>query len=386
MQHQLTGSIAAGYGYTGIVVASLGALTAGGVLLVGLLLGDIAVGAQNASLVLQIPQQMGDIVTAVLLLTVVSSLTLRNYRIVWRRPSMSISWLAVLTAMFTIATPLAYGALGAILGERTGVLNLGIEGTMYAGAFGGFLAAEKSGSLWLGVVAAIAVGAAAGALMGLLTVTIGVNQHVAGIGVTLGLVAACDYTSRLLYGTGVQARSPKFGRLFEDVDILAQYPPTYFVFLVIAPLLWWVLRSTGAGMRLRAVGENPEAADVAGISVAATRYVALVCGGVLMALGGSFLTLATLGSFTIDIVSGRGWVCIALVIFGRWGVWPTIAGALLFGVTDALQLQLAITPEFGDVPNELMIAVPYLVVIAALVIWGRGIRYPGAYLRPYRRV
>ena len=299
---------------------------------------------------------------------------------------MSIAWLAVLTAMFTIATPLAFGALGAILGERTGVLNLGIEGTMYAGAFGGFLAAEKSGSLWLGIVAAIAVGAAAGALMGLLTVTIGVNQHVAGIGVTLGLVAASDYTSRLLYNTGTQSRSPKFTRLFEDVDILSQYPPTYVVFLVIAPLLWWVLRSTGAGMRIRAVGENPEAADVAGISVAATRYVALVCGGVLMALGGSFLTLATLGSFTIDIVSGRGWVCIALVIFGRWGVWPTIAGALLFGVTDALQLQLAITPEFGDVPNELMIAVPYLVVIAALVIWGRGIRYPGAYLRPYRRV
>jgi general nucleoside transport system permease protein len=299
---------------------------------------------------------------------------------------MSISWVGVLAGMLTIATPLAFGALGAILGERTGVLNLGIEGTMYAGAFGGFVAAEKSGSLWLGVVAAIVVGAVAGALMALLTVTVGVNQHVAGIGVTLGLVAASDYTSRLLYGTGVQARSPKFTRLFENVDILAQYPPTYVVFGVIAPLLWWVLRSTGAGMRLRAVGENPEAADVAGISVAATRYIALVCGGVLMALGGSFLTLATLGSFTIDIVSGRGWVCIALVIFGRWAVWPTIAGAVLFGFTDALQLQLAITPEFGDVPNELMIAVPYLVVIAALVIWGRGIRYPGAYLRPYRRV
>ncbi|MDF2732180.1 MAG: transporter permease [Desertimonas sp.] len=277
---------------------------------------------------------------------------------------MNIAWLAVITAMFTIATPLAFGALGAILGERTGVLNLGIEGTMYAGAFAGFLAAEKSGSLWLGLGAALAIGAAAGALMGLLTVTIGVNQHVAGIGVTLGLVAAADYTNRLLYNTGNQSRSPKFTRLFENVEVLSQYPR----------------------MRLRAVGENPEAADVAGISVAATRYGALVCGGVLMALGGSFLTLATLGSVTIDIVSGRGWVCIALVIFGRWGVWPTIAGALLFGVTDALQLQLAITPEFGDVPNELLIAVPYLVVIAALVIWGRGIRYPGAYLRPYRRV
>ena len=125
---------------------------------------------------------------------------------------------------------------------------------------------------------------------------------------------------------------------------------------MLAPLLWWVLGSTGAGMRIRAVGENPEAADVAGISVSATRYLALVAGGALMAVGGSFLTLSLLGSFTIDIVSGRGWVCIALVIFGRWRVWPTVAGALLFGVADALQLQLAITPEFGGVPRELLIA------------------------------
>lgn len=298
---------------------------------------------------------------------------------------MSISFVAVLGAMLTIATPLVFGALGASLGERTGVLNLGIEGTMYAGAFVGFLAAQRSGSVWVGAAAAIGTGAAAGALMGLLTVTIGVNQHVAGIGTTLGLIAASDYTNRLLFRTGTQTRSPKFSRWLADVDILAQYPPTYVVLLVVAPFVWWVLRSTGAGMRMRAVGENPEAADVAGISVAATRYVALTCGGVLMALGGAFLTLAVLGSFTIDIVSGRGWVCIALVIFGRWGVWPTVGGALLFGFADALQLQLAITSEFGDIPNELLIAVPYLIVIGALVIWGRGIRYPGAYLRPYRR-
>jgi ABC-type uncharacterized transport system permease subunit len=108
-------------------------------------------------------------------------------------------------------------------------------------------------------------------------------------------------------------------------------------------------------------------------------------GGALMAMGGAFLTLSLLGSFTLDIVSGRGWICIALVIFGRWKVWPVVAGALLFGFTDALQLQLAITPLFSAVPNELMIAFPYLVVIAALAIWGRGVRYPGAYLTPYRR-
>jgi len=297
----------------------------------------------------------------------------------------NISLVAVLAATLTIATPLVFGALGAILGERAGVLNLGIEGTMYAGAFVGFYAADRSGSAWVGLGAAIVAGAAAGALMGLLTVSIGVNQHVAGIGTTLGLVAACDYTNRVLYSSGTQVRVPKFTRLLADIDIVGQYALTWIALLVLAPFVWWVMRDTGAGLRLRAVGENPEAADVAGISVATTRYVALICGGMLMAIGGAFLTLALLGSFTIDIVSGRGWVCIALVIFGRWGVWPTVAGALLFGVADALQLQLAITPEFGDVPNELLIAVPYLVVIAALVIWGRGIRYPGAYLRPYRR-
>lgn len=299
---------------------------------------------------------------------------------------MNISLIAVIGATLTIATPLIFGALGAILNERSGVLNLGIEGTMYAGAFVGFWAADRWGSPWIGLLAAIVAGALAGALMALLTVTIGVNQHVAGIGTTLALVAASDYTSRVLFGTGTQTRVPKFRRLFDDVDIIDQYLLTWIALFAVAPLVWWVIRATGAGLRLRAVGENPEAADVAGISVTATRYVALTLSGVLMAVGGAFLTLAVLGSFTIDIVSGRGWVCIALVIFGRWRVWPTVAGALLFGAADALQLQLAITPEFGDVPNELLIAVPYLVVIAALVIWGRGIRYPGAYLRPYRRV
>ena len=106
------------------------------------------------------------------------------------------------------------------------------------------------------------------------------------------------------------------------------------------------------GLRLTAVGENPEAADTAGISVARTRWTALVVGGALMALGGSFLTLSVLGTFTLDIVSGRGWICIALVIFGRWKVWPVVLGALLFGFFDALQLQLAITSAFGSIPTS----------------------------------
>ncbi len=292
---------------------------------------------------------------------------------------------AVLAATLTIATPLVFGALGALLGERAGVLNLGIEGTMYVGAFVGFLVAARTGSLTLALLAAVVAGALAGALMALLTVTLGVNQHVAGIGTTLLLVAASDFANRQMFGGGERTVTAKFGRLFADGGLLAQYPMTYVAFLVLTPAVWWVLRSTGAGLRLTAVGENPEAADAAGISVPATRWAALVTGGALMALGGSFLTLSVLGTFTLDIVSGRGWISIALVIFARWKVWPVVAGALLFGLFDALQLQLAITPAFGSVPNELLIALPYLVVIAALAVRGRGVRYPGAYLTPYRR-
>jgi ABC-type uncharacterized transport system permease subunit len=293
--------------------------------------------------------------------------------------------LALIGAMLVAATPLIYAATGEVLTERAGILNLGIEGTMYAGAFSGFLVAAKTGSPWLGLAAALVLGVVAGALMGLLVVTLGVNQHVAGIGTTLLLIGASEFTNRLLYGGGALVQIDKFGLLFPDVPVLGQYVLTYVALIVVVPFVWWLLRATGFGLRVRAVGENPEAADAAGISVARTRYAALMGGGALMAAGGAFLTLAVVGTFTLNISNGRGWVCIALVIFARWRVWPAVLGALLFAGVDALQLQLVITPAFSGIPRELMLALPYLVVIAALAASGRGLVYPGAYLKPYRR-
>ena len=298
---------------------------------------------------------------------------------------MSAQLFGILAAALTISTPLVWAALGAMLNERAGVLNLGIEGTMYSGAFLGFVTAVQTDSAALGVLAAILGGVVTGVLMAVLTVSLGVNQHVAGIGTTLLSVAAMDVVNRLMFGSGPLVVVEKFSRLFSDSGVFAQYPMTYLGLLVLAPGLWWLVQRSGIGLRLRAVGEHPEAAAVSGISVTATRYWALIAGSALMALGGSFLTLSLLGTFTVDIVSGRGWICIALVIFGRWRVAPIIAGALLFGVADAIQLQMAISRWSGWVPNELFIAFPYLVVIAALAIWGRGVRYPGAYLMPYRR-
>jgi ABC-type uncharacterized transport system permease subunit len=297
----------------------------------------------------------------------------------------SINLLALVGAMLTIATPLVWAGIGELVVEKTGILNLGIEGTMVLGAFTGFLAAAVTGSPWLGLGVAIVAGVVAGALMGLFAVTLGLNQHVSGLGLTLLLIAACEFTFRLLYAGERPTLDDKFRTLFPGVAVVNQHWLTYVAFLVLAPAAWWVLRSTGAGYRLHAVGENFEAADVAGISVTVTRYVALMVGGALMAIGGAFLTLAVLGSFTLDIINGRGWVCIALVIFARWRVWPVVFGALIFAGTDALQLQLAITSAFSGVPGELMLALPYIAVIAALAIWGRTVRYPGSYLKAYRR-
>lgn len=293
----------------------------------------------------------------------------------------------VIAATFRNATPLVYGTVGETYCERAGILNLGIEGTMYAGAFFGFLAAQTTGSLLVGLLAAIAVGLGAGLLMGVLTVTFGTNQHVAGLGTTLFLIGAAEFVNRLQYrGSQQQATIEPFSTVdVFDIDVLSQYAMTYVGFLVVVPLAWWVLMRTTLGLNIRAVGENPEAADAAGVSVAGTRYLALLIGGALMGIGGAFFTLAALGSFTLNIIAGRGWVCIALVIFGRWRIGRGVLGALLFAGVYALQLRLRLLPSLSDVPFELLLALPYVVVILALALSGRNVAYPGAYLKPYRR-
>ena len=297
----------------------------------------------------------------------------------------------LLAATLRNATPLVYGAVGETYSERSGVLNLGIEGTMYAGAFSGFAVAYTTGSLLLGLLAAIVVGLLAGGLMAFLTVTLGANQHVSGIGLTILLIGLSEFFNRLMFGGTELQRIDPFPQLEGPAamgplaPLFSQYALTWLAFLVVVPGAWWLLNRSSFGLAVRAVGENPEAADAAGISVVGTRYLAVMLGSALMAIGGSFFTLALLGSFTLDIIAGRGWVAIALVIFGRWRIMRVVAGALLFAAVYSLQLRLRILPGWGDVPFELLLAMPYLVVIAALAISGRNVEYPGAYLKPYRR-
>jgi ABC-type uncharacterized transport system permease subunit len=297
----------------------------------------------------------------------------------------------IFAATFRNATPLVYGTVGETYTERAGILNLGIEGTMYAGAFFGFATAYYTGSLLLGLLGAIVVGLIAGGLMGLLTVTLGANQHVSGLGLTIVLIGISEFANRLMFSGSTLARIEPM-ELWDPLaglgplgTIANQYGLTYVAFFIVVPVAWWVLGKTPLGLSIRAVGENPEAADVAGINVFRIRYIALMIGGAFMAIGGAFITLAMLGTFTLDIIAGRGWVVIALVIFGRWRIFRGVLGALVFAGVYSLGLRLHITAGFEAIPNEIMLALPYIIVIVALALSGRNVPYPGAYLKAYRR-
>jgi simple sugar transport system permease protein len=297
--------------------------------------------------------------------------------------------IGLIAATLRVATPLIFGTLGELFCERAGILNLGIEGTMFLGAFVGFAVASATGSLWVGLLAAILAGVLSGLLMGLLTVSLGVNQHVSGLGMTLLLTGLSLFLFRLVFGeNSTQPKIDPFPQLapFGNMPVLGpifqQYALTYIAILLV-PVFWFLINRTHFGMQIRSAGENPEATDAAGVNVFRIRYAALSIGGGLMAAGGAFLSLAQLGSFIFGIVNGRGWVCIALIIFANWDAIKVLWGALLFGGVSALQLRLQATG--AKLPYELFLALPYLVTIAALALAGRNVSAPAGLLKPYRR-
>ena len=303
----------------------------------------------------------------------------------------------LLGATLRVATPLLFATIGELYTERSGVLNLGIEGIMFLGAFVGFAVAAKSaeagvaGYLWIGLTGAIVAGIIMGLLMGFFSVTLGVNQHVSGLGITLLSTGLALFGFRMIFGqSSVLPSIEPFAQfsIFGDLPIVGpifeQYLLTYVAFIVLLPLAWWLLYRTSFGLELRSVGENPEAADAAGVNVFRVRYITLALGGALMAIGGAFLSLAQLGAFSPGIIAGRGWVCIALVIFAKWDPIRAMWGALLFGGVFALQLRLQLL-DLVDIPFEFFLALPYLVTIIALALAGRNVAYPGAYLKAYRR-
>ena len=294
-------------------------------------------------------------------------------------------------ASLRIASPLIFGVLGALLCERAGVLNLGIEGIFVAGAMAGWMAVWLGAGLWGGLFFALLAGGALGLLHGILTVPMGLSQHVSGLGVTLFATSLSYFVYRTsLPAVSSPPRIEPFRAL--DIPILSDLPfvgPVLFqqtaltwLALILVAVIWYVMNRTPLGSALRAVGDNPDSVDAQGLSVYALRIGAVVAGSSLMALGGAFLTMSAFDAFFFGMVNGRGWICIALVIFASWQPGKALLGALLFGAFDALQVRLQ-TEVGALVPGQVFLMAPYLLSILALVIAARRADYPRALLTPW---
>jgi ABC-type uncharacterized transport system permease subunit len=295
-------------------------------------------------------------------------------------------------AILRIATPLIFGTLGALLCERAGVLNLGIEGIMTFGAMIGWLSVYHGADLWTGLLVAAIAGGIFGVLHSVLTVTLGLSQHVAGLGVTLFASSFSYYVFRLIVPV---AGTPPTIVPFQPIDVpflsslpflgpalFTQTAPTYLA-IVVALVMAYIIFRTPVGMAIRMTGENPHAAEAQGVNPMKVRYGAVIAGSALMAVGGAFLTLSAFNSFFPTMVQGRGWICIALVVFASWRPGRALFGALLFAFFDAFQLRLQTAVE--GVPYQIFLMTPYILSIAALAVMARRARVPQALMQPYRR-
>jgi simple sugar transport system permease protein len=266
-------------------------------------------------------------------------------------------------ASLRIATPLIFGVLGALICEKSGVLNLGIEGIFVAGAMAGWMAVWLGAGLWGGVVVAAISGGFFGLIHAILTVPLGLSQHVSGLGVTLFATSVSYFSYRTaLPNVSSPPRIEPFRPL--EITILSELP---FI---------------GTGVAIKAVGDNPNSVDAQGLSVYGLRIGAIMAGSALMALGGAFLTMSAFDAFFFGMVNGRGWICIALVIFASWRPGKALLGALLFGAFDALQVRMQ-TEVGAKVPSQVFLAAPYILSIVALVIAARRAEYPRALLTPW---
>ncbi|HEX6585074.1 MAG TPA: ABC transporter permease [Thermoleophilaceae bacterium] len=298
-------------------------------------------------------------------------------------------WSALTAGMLRYATPLIFAAMGGILSERSGVINIGLEGMMLIGAFFGIFGADLLGSWFLGVLAGVAAGALIGLVHAFVSISLRADQVVSGTGINFLAIGITGYV--FIYHYGDQGTPSDISRapnltlpLVEDIPFIGEAIGNLniltWVALLLVPILTVYLFRTRGGLRLRSVGEKPRAADSLGLPVLRTRYLAVTASGALAAAGGVFLSIGLLGSFNEQMTAGRGFIALAAVIFGGWRPLGALAGALLFGFSTALAQRL---PAFSESAAVLFQALPYvltLVVVAGVI--GRS-RPPAAIGVPY---
>lgn len=289
-------------------------------------------------------------------------------------------------------SPFLLAALGELVMERAGILNVAIEGMMALGASIGFLAAFRTGSL----AAGLGAGAAAGAVLALLLAGFAISLRADQITVGLVLLVLALGLASILYraviGVSLQAPIvtvlpvlpvPGLSRVPGVGDILFDHNAVVYLALVLVPVAWLVLNHTRLGLLIRASGDSPRAADSVGVPVTGIRLATTVCGGLLIGLAGAYLPLAITGGYQDGIVGGRGWIALMLVIFGRWQPELVLAGSALFAYVEALQFKLAVLSK--ALPPQALLSLPYLVAILALVSVYRGARAPAGLGLPFDR-
>lgn len=300
--------------------------------------------------------------------------------------------ISMLTATIRMATPLLLAALGELMAERAGVMNLGVEGMMLMGAFVGFLVANKTNSLGLAIAAAMLAGAAMSLIMAVMASTLKVDQVVTGLALNLLSTGLTFYWYRVIYQNTPSTPTthiftviplPLLSKIPYLGEILfSQYLLTYIALLMV-PLIWLFLHRTKYGLLIRCLGENPRAVDVKGVNVTLVQYLAVAFGGLMAGLGGSFLTLASAGLFVPEISAGRGWLAIVIVIAGNWKPARILLAALVFAFLDAFQLQMQ---GLGvQLPYQLFLALPYVFAILVMMSSRARSQAPQSLGVPYTR-
>ena len=284
---------------------------------------------------------------------------------------------SILATAVRMGTIVLLGALGELVVERAGVLNLSVEGMMLTGAFAGFLGAYYTESLWLGVLTAALAGIVISAVFGILAVVFHINQEVSGLSVNIFAAGLTFYLYRTIFpdvgGTNIPALTPFTTiniPILSDIPIIGriffqQYALSYIAFFMMLLITFYLYR-TKSGLILRTLGENPRAVDMKGINVTRYRFLAVLFGGMMAGLAGAFITLASVGIFVADITAGRGWLAIAIVIFGDWKPGKILLASLFFGFIDALQLQLQAVGV--NLPFQLFLAMPYILTVVAVFL------------------
>ena len=297
--------------------------------------------------------------------------------------------IGIISSGIHLATPYLFAGIGEMFSQRSGVLNLGVEGQMLLGAFAAYYVVLKTGNLFFGILAAIGVGALMGLAMAFVTIHLKATQGIAGIGFYLFGMGMSNLLFQKLIGMVENINGfpsikipllgdiPVIGEIFFQQNLLV-----YLAFLLV-PVAWFILNKTTIGLKIRAVGENPEAADSLGVSVVGVRYFTVIMGGILSSIAGASLSVGLLNVFQQNMTAGQGFIAVALVYFGAWKPFGVLTGALLFSLVNALQLWIQVLGI--PIPSEFAVMMPYILTIVVLALSLSKGKGPSALTKAFER-